>query len=108
MGYRSDGKLYMKKNVYNLLTDELKEELKNWDEEVNLEENEYAVYAFSDWKWYENYKDVKIWINFFDQLQENEDISKEDWDFIVVGEDNAIIDSRTQTHLYITSEIGVF
>lgn len=110
MGYRSCGKLYLTPKVYDILPDNLKEDLTDeWETETTSFDNDnYMIWSFEDWKWYPDYEDVKKWNSFFDSLEENEDIDEMDWDFIVIGEDNAIIDHRTQNHLAISSNIEVF
>ena len=110
MGYRSNGKLYLTEKVHALLSDELKNELnEEWECETTSFENDgYMLYSFEDWKWYESYEDIRKWNYFFDMLKEHENIEDEDWDFIVIGEDNAVIDHRTQEHLSVSSNIEVF
>jgi hypothetical protein len=107
MGYRSNGKLYMKENVYKLVPTALLIELaEDWEkDDLTFEEDGYIIYSFYDWKWYAEYEDVIAWNDFFSDLRNNETIREEDWDFIVVGEDGAVIEHRTQEHFYISSSI---
>ena len=89
----------------------MKEELtKDWDTgPTSFESNGYMTYSFYDWQWYSNYEDVVVWTSFFDSLEKNtEEVDEDDWDFLVVGEDNAVVEDRTQTHLYASSTIEVF
>lgn len=108
MGYRSCGKLFMAENVYDMVPKNLKEELADiWTKETQSFENDgYVVYSFYDWKWYSGYEEVEAWNRFFNMLEET--VSEVDWDFIVVGEDNAVIDHRTQEHLAVSRNIEVF
>jgi hypothetical protein len=73
-------------------------------EEDSLSNDGYIIYAFYDWKWYDSYKDVQNWTTFFNLL-DDENIPSEDWDFIVIGENNAIIEHRTQEHFYVSMNI---
>jgi hypothetical protein len=109
MGYRSNGKLYMKGNAYNLLPTALLAELaEDWEkDDTSFEKEGYVIYSFYDWKWYESYDEVKEWNAFFSDLEDNESIQDSDWDFIVIGEDNAIVDHRTNEHLYVSSSIEI-
>ena len=110
MGYRSDGKLYLKENAFNMLSDKLITDLEeNWDKETTSFENDgYAIYAFNDWKWYPGYEDVKLWEEFFSLLEDSEAIAEDDWDFIAIGEDGACIAHKTQEHFGITTTITTF
>jgi hypothetical protein len=110
MGYRSVGKLYLTPKVYDMLTEEMKNLLDvEWEKETTSFENDGCeIYGFEGWKWYTTYPEVSIWTNFFNELEDDEDVSEDDWDFIVIGEDNAIIEHRTQTHFAVSSNIEVF
>ena len=104
MGYRSNGKLYVTQKVFDLIPEELKLDLaENWDKEST--DDEYMIFSFEYWKWYDSYEDVKSWNNFLNSLAWAPGIEEDDWDFIVVGEDNAIIDHRTETHFCISMTI---
>jgi len=104
MGYRSNGKLYVTQKVFDLIPEELKLDLaENWDKEST--NNEFMIFSFEYWKWYASYEDVKSWNSFFNSLELKPEIEEDDWDFIVVGEDSAIIDHRTETHFYVSMTI---
>lgn len=84
MGYRSDGVIWLPEETYKQLPDTLKQDLKdNWEQD----ENDKEIYRFYDWKWYSGYDDVDAWNQFHSMcLAEDMDI-----DFIIIGEDNAIL-----------------
>lgn len=103
MGYRSDGKLYLSEKAQALLPENLRKDLDN-----DWEENSPTLWSFYEWKWYPSYPDIKAWETFFAELEANDDISEEDWDFIAVGEDGAVHEHRTQSKFYTNTDIGVY
>jgi hypothetical protein len=99
MGYRSDGALWLSEEAKKIVPDEIKEDLnKNWDYD---EEND--IWKFTWFKWYEHYKDVSMYLDFF-KLMDEEDI---DYDFIRVGEEDADIEVRTNKKFYCKTSYGV-
>lgn len=82
MGYRSDGAIYLSEEAQELLTDELKKDLEEW-EKNEIEEN---VWNFEYWKWYSDYEDVARWEDFMAMLGKEENHHIE-WDFIRIGEE---------------------
>lgn len=106
MGYRSEGKLYLSDKAKKLLPNELRESLINdWTDEGD------GVYAFYDWKWYSSYDDIKAWESFLSTLYDytyedgplDDDpnyvqLSEDDWDITIVGEDGAIYEDALRTY----------
>jgi len=99
MGYRSDGALWLSKDAKLELTDELKDELDDWDYDDTND-----IYTFEGWKWYDRYPDVDIWINFMKHLSNNEI----DYDFIRIGEAFEDVDIHSHKKFYLNLSIGIY
>jgi len=99
MGYRSSGAIYLSKEAQKLLTDEMIADLKeNWETEDGL------IYEFSCWKWYSRYKDVQMWEDFMDSLEDQEI----PFDFIRIGEETEDIEIKTGELFYCERSIGYY
>ena len=101
MSYYCDGKFYVKENIYKLVPDTLKKDLEErwYEEKGSFEIDGYVIYAFNRLEW-DNLSDIVIqWNMFLDDLEYDEEIYEEDWDFLVVEEFDKIVDQRTQSRL---------
>ncbi len=78
MGYRSEGKLWISKEV--AIPEDVQKTLDEMD--YNDKTN---IYSFKYWKWYSDYEEVQTVEDFL------EDLHAELWDFAVVGEDGDIV-----------------
>jgi hypothetical protein len=92
MGYRSEGAIWLPKETYNKLSDELKDDLvDNWNNESQ------EVWSFSGFKWYESFEDVSKWTDFLRMCSQ----SDLDYDFIRLGEDDDDIEVATYRMFYL-------
>ena len=99
MGYRSQGYLWMPKETQNKLSVKLQINLKEWE---HPQEN---MWFFDSWKWYSGYDDVKIWLEFFQQCQ-NDNL---EYEFARIGEDYEdfeIEGSEPYSKFYLNRDIG--
>lgn len=99
MGYRSNGKIWLSEEAQKELPISLKEDLKdNWEKESG------NCWSFYDWKWYETYDDVKLWIKFMKICEDKELF----YEFARTGEeleDNEIIGTEPYTKFSISRTI---
>jgi len=104
MGYRSSGKIYLSDEALELLTDELKDDLKNWEKVTD------NIWAFYGWKWYggtHGYKEVVMWEDFMNMLHDK-DIP---YEFIRIGEeyeDIEVIGTTPYENLYVERSVEVY
>lgn len=102
MGYRSEGKLYLSNKI--VVPDNVKQNLSEWENIIQTDDG--TIYEFFDWKWYDSFEDVKLINDFVYTLSQEYD--DEDYDFIVVGEDNAIIHQATYTKFGVSMIIETY
>lgn len=119
MGYRSNVKLLISKEGYNMLEEACKNSDKDYIREMvespaifDDTDDDYTIIGWMDVKWYLNYEDVKAVMNVLSELddlvEENEEeLEKYFYKMIKIGEDNATeewtndYDEEYTSHFYV-------
>lgn len=104
MGYRSCGTIWLPKETREKFKryefDFQKDLDQNWTKHEEYED----MWYFEDWKWYDYYAYVRAWNEFHSDMLNEDGLI----DFIVIGEDNAIIVEPELQKLGYSISIDIF
>jgi hypothetical protein len=90
MGYRSIGAIWLPDKAYELLDEELKNDLEeNW-------EGERPFWTFDGWKWYNRFPIIKKWNGLLKILEDKYENGELMYDYVRIGEDQT--DTTVATH----------
>ena len=99
MGYRSNGAVYLSEEAQKQFPMDL---LKDWTKD----DEHKGVWTFEQWKWYSEYEEIERFEDAYDKLEMSEDLTENDYDIVIIGEDGDVYPDLVPTGTKFSSYGG--